>query len=134
MPFPKPGNVKDPQVVGLFNGDDPEKFYTDLREIGHGSFGAVYFVSMLLLCHCACLYCLSAALRWLAVWAGTCRSTLVCFSVSVWTGKCRSTLVCFLLTVWSTLCRSTLVCFSVSVDIGVFFCVGVGWHMSVDIG
>ena len=46
MPLhPKPGNAKDPQVAGLFNGDDPEKTYTDLREIGHGSFGAVYFVS-----------------------------------------------------------------------------------------
>lgn len=46
MPLlPRPGNPKDPQVAGLFNGDDPEKIYTDLREIGHGSFGAVYFVS-----------------------------------------------------------------------------------------
>ncbi|XP_076434862.1 serine/threonine-protein kinase TAO3-like isoform X1 [Babylonia areolata] len=44
MPLlPRPGNTKDPQVAGLFNGDDPEKIYTDLREIGHGSFGAVYF-------------------------------------------------------------------------------------------
>ncbi|XP_076452908.1 serine/threonine-protein kinase TAO3-like isoform X2 [Babylonia areolata] len=43
MPLPRPGNLKDPQVAGLFNGDDPEKTYTDLREIGHGSFGAVYF-------------------------------------------------------------------------------------------
>ncbi|KAK7087376.1 serine/threonine-protein kinase TAO1-like isoform X3 [Littorina saxatilis] len=44
MPLlPRPGNAKDPQVAGLFQGDDPEKTYTDLREIGHGSFGAVYF-------------------------------------------------------------------------------------------
>ncbi|KAL8562589.1 hypothetical protein ACOMHN_045853 [Nucella lapillus] len=43
MPPPRPGNLKDPQVAGLFNGDDPDKIYTDLREIGHGSFGAVYF-------------------------------------------------------------------------------------------
>lgn len=43
MPLPKPGNAKDPQVAGLFNGEDPEKIFSDLREIGHGSFGAVYF-------------------------------------------------------------------------------------------
>ena len=46
MPLlPRPGNAKDPQVAGLFNGDDPDKIFSDLREIGHGSFGAVYFVS-----------------------------------------------------------------------------------------
>lgn len=43
--LPKPGNLKDPEVAGLFSGDDPEKIFGDLREIGHGSFGAVYFVS-----------------------------------------------------------------------------------------
>ena len=41
----KPGNLKDPEVAGLFSTEDPEKIFTDLREIGHGSFGAVYFVS-----------------------------------------------------------------------------------------
>lgn len=39
------GNLKDPEVADLFCKDDPEKLFADLREIGHGSFGAVYFVS-----------------------------------------------------------------------------------------
>uniref|UniRef100_A0A4W5NF45 non-specific serine/threonine protein kinase n=1 Tax=Hucho hucho TaxID=62062 RepID=A0A4W5NF45_9TELE len=38
------GSLKDPEVAELFYRDDPEKLFTDLREIGHGSFGAVYFV------------------------------------------------------------------------------------------
>ena len=38
------GNLKDPDVADLFCKDDPEKLFSDLREIGHGSFGAVYFV------------------------------------------------------------------------------------------
>ncbi|TRY74183.1 hypothetical protein DNTS_004352, partial [Danionella cerebrum] len=33
----------DPEVAELFFKEDPEKLFTDLREIGHGSFGAVYF-------------------------------------------------------------------------------------------
>uniref|UniRef100_A0A8C5E8K0 non-specific serine/threonine protein kinase n=1 Tax=Gouania willdenowi TaxID=441366 RepID=A0A8C5E8K0_GOUWI len=37
------GSLKDPEVAELFSRDDPEKLFTDLREIGHGSFGAVYF-------------------------------------------------------------------------------------------
>ncbi|KAK7938408.1 hypothetical protein WMY93_001734 [Mugilogobius chulae] len=37
------GNLKDPDVAELFCKDDPEKLFSDLREIGHGSFGAVYF-------------------------------------------------------------------------------------------
>ncbi|XP_013085302.1 serine/threonine-protein kinase TAO1-like isoform X2 [Biomphalaria glabrata] len=41
--LPKPGNLKDPEVAGLFCNEDPERFFEDLREIGHGSFGAVYF-------------------------------------------------------------------------------------------
>ncbi|XP_052268618.1 serine/threonine-protein kinase TAO1-like isoform X2 [Dreissena polymorpha] len=39
----KPGNIRDPEVVGLFSTEDPDKQFEDLREIGHGSFGAVYF-------------------------------------------------------------------------------------------
>uniref|UniRef100_A0A8D3CTC6 non-specific serine/threonine protein kinase n=1 Tax=Scophthalmus maximus TaxID=52904 RepID=A0A8D3CTC6_SCOMX len=35
--------LKDPEIAELFFKEDPEKLYTDLREIGHGSFGAVYF-------------------------------------------------------------------------------------------
>ncbi len=41
------GSLKDPEVAELFYKEDPEKLFTDLREIGHGSFGAVYFVSVL---------------------------------------------------------------------------------------
>uniref|UniRef100_A0AAQ4PWF7 non-specific serine/threonine protein kinase n=1 Tax=Gasterosteus aculeatus aculeatus TaxID=481459 RepID=A0AAQ4PWF7_GASAC len=37
------GSLKDPEVSELFFKDDPEKLFSDLREIGHGSFGAVYF-------------------------------------------------------------------------------------------
>jgi len=40
------GSLKDPEVAELFYREDPEKLFTDLREIGHGSFGAVYFVSI----------------------------------------------------------------------------------------
>uniref|UniRef100_A0A8C2JR16 non-specific serine/threonine protein kinase n=1 Tax=Cyprinus carpio TaxID=7962 RepID=A0A8C2JR16_CYPCA len=37
------GSLKDPEIADLFFKDDPEKLFSDLREIGHGSFGAVYF-------------------------------------------------------------------------------------------
>ncbi|XP_077288263.1 serine/threonine-protein kinase Tao [Arctopsyche grandis] len=40
---PRPGNLKDPEIAELFNKQDPEKIFEDLREIGHGSFGAVYY-------------------------------------------------------------------------------------------
>ncbi|XP_067086821.1 serine/threonine-protein kinase TAO2 isoform X1 [Osmerus mordax] len=43
MPASARGNVKDSEVADLFYRDDPEKLFADLREIGHGSFGAVYF-------------------------------------------------------------------------------------------
>uniref|UniRef100_A0A671K666 non-specific serine/threonine protein kinase n=1 Tax=Sinocyclocheilus anshuiensis TaxID=1608454 RepID=A0A671K666_9TELE len=36
-------SLKDPEIADLFFREDPEKLFTDLREIGHGSFGAVYF-------------------------------------------------------------------------------------------
>lgn len=45
------GNLKDPEVADLFCKDDPEKLFADLREIGHGSFGAVYFVSRMFIHH-----------------------------------------------------------------------------------
>ncbi|TTH54097.1 Serine/threonine-protein kinase TAO3 [Bagarius yarrelli] len=35
--------VKDPDLASLFFKDDPEEVFCDLHEIGHGSFGAVYF-------------------------------------------------------------------------------------------
>ena len=37
------GSLKDPEVSDLFDHDDPERIFEDLREIGHGSFGAVYY-------------------------------------------------------------------------------------------
>lgn len=41
--MPRPGSLKDPDIAELFNRHDPEKIFEDLREIGHGSFGAVYY-------------------------------------------------------------------------------------------
>lgn len=41
--LPKPGSLKDPDIAALFSEEDPEHIFTDLREIGHGSFGAVYY-------------------------------------------------------------------------------------------
>lgn len=43
MPAPRPGSLKDPDVAQLFESEDPDKLFDDLREIGHGSFGAVYY-------------------------------------------------------------------------------------------
>uniref|UniRef100_A0A8C5B071 Serine/threonine-protein kinase TAO3 n=1 Tax=Gadus morhua TaxID=8049 RepID=A0A8C5B071_GADMO len=37
------GAVKDPELADLFFKDDPQDVFCDLHEIGHGSFGAVYF-------------------------------------------------------------------------------------------
>lgn len=39
------GVPKDPEIADLFYKDDPEEIFVGLHEIGHGSFGAVYFVS-----------------------------------------------------------------------------------------
>ena len=39
----RPGSLKDPDVALLFESEDPDKLFDDLREIGHGSFGAVYY-------------------------------------------------------------------------------------------
>jgi hypothetical protein len=52
MPSNKPNTkfsvVKNPELAQLFTSDeDPETIFTDQREIGHGSFGAVYYVSEL---------------------------------------------------------------------------------------
>ncbi|MFH4979882.1 hypothetical protein AB6A40_006591 [Gnathostoma spinigerum] len=40
---PKPGSLKDPTISALFSTKDPEQRFEDLREIGHGSFGAVFY-------------------------------------------------------------------------------------------
>ncbi|XP_078083115.1 serine/threonine-protein kinase TAO3 isoform X3 [Mustelus asterias] len=37
------GAARDPDVSELFFKEDPEELFVDLHEIGHGSFGAVYF-------------------------------------------------------------------------------------------
>ncbi|XP_068594809.1 serine/threonine-protein kinase TAO3 [Brachionichthys hirsutus] len=37
------GVLKDPELADLFFKNDPEDVFCDLHEIGHGSFGAVYF-------------------------------------------------------------------------------------------
>uniref|UniRef100_A0A8C5LMG6 Serine/threonine-protein kinase TAO3 n=1 Tax=Leptobrachium leishanense TaxID=445787 RepID=A0A8C5LMG6_9ANUR len=39
------GLLKDPDIADLFCSEDPEKVFVDLHEIGHGSFGAVYFAT-----------------------------------------------------------------------------------------
>nr|XP_055054516.1 serine/threonine-protein kinase TAO3 isoform X1 [Misgurnus anguillicaudatus]XP_055054517.1 serine/threonine-protein kinase TAO3 isoform X1 [Misgurnus anguillicaudatus]XP_055054518.1 serine/threonine-protein kinase TAO3 isoform X1 [Misgurnus anguillicaudatus]XP_055054519.1 serine/threonine-protein kinase TAO3 isoform X1 [Misgurnus anguillicaudatus] len=39
----KGGTLKDAEFGNLFFKDDPEEVFCDLHEIGHGSFGAVYF-------------------------------------------------------------------------------------------
>lgn len=39
-------NIRDPEVAQLFDKEDPEKIFDDLREIGHGSFGAVYYARL----------------------------------------------------------------------------------------
>ncbi|XP_018568406.1 serine/threonine-protein kinase Tao isoform X2 [Anoplophora glabripennis] len=47
-PVPRPGSLRDPEIADLFFKHDPEKIFEDLREIGHGSFGAVYYARCLL--------------------------------------------------------------------------------------
>ena len=42
----KGGFFRNSEYSGLFDEQDPEKLFIDLREIGHGSFGAVYYVSL----------------------------------------------------------------------------------------
>ncbi|KAM5192460.1 serine/threonine-protein kinase TAO3 isoform 2-T3 [Mantella aurantiaca] len=39
------GLLKDPDILDLFCKEDPERIFLDLHEIGHGSFGAVYFAT-----------------------------------------------------------------------------------------
>ncbi|XP_069475293.1 serine/threonine-protein kinase TAO3 isoform X2 [Ambystoma mexicanum] len=39
------GVPKEPETSDLFYKDDPELLFVDLHEIGHGSFGAVYFAT-----------------------------------------------------------------------------------------
>ncbi|XP_064024782.1 serine/threonine-protein kinase TAO3 [Pogoniulus pusillus] len=39
------GVPKDPEIADLFYKEDPEEIFVGLHEIGHGSFGAVYFAT-----------------------------------------------------------------------------------------
>uniref|UniRef100_A0A7N4NSY2 Serine/threonine-protein kinase TAO3 n=1 Tax=Sarcophilus harrisii TaxID=9305 RepID=A0A7N4NSY2_SARHA len=39
------GVPKDPEIADLFYKEDPEDIFVGLHEIGHGSFGAVYFAT-----------------------------------------------------------------------------------------
>ena len=48
MPLNKPLKInlsKHPELSHIISEEDPETLYYDQREIGHGSFGAVYYVS-----------------------------------------------------------------------------------------
>ena len=47
MPLPRSAkdiSTNDNEYGQLFSREDPEKIFADLREIGHGNFGAVYYV------------------------------------------------------------------------------------------
>ena len=49
MPLPRSGkeiSANDSECGQLFSREDPEKLFLDLREIGHGNFGAVYYVRL----------------------------------------------------------------------------------------
>ena len=56
-------NIKNSELAKYFIDDDPDTIFVDQREIGHGSFGAVYYVShtsysivCVRVCVCACVY------------------------------------------------------------------------------
>ena len=38
--------AKNPELANLFQDGDPDNIFIDQREIGHGAFGAVYYVSL----------------------------------------------------------------------------------------
>jgi hypothetical protein len=49
MPLPRSAkevSASDGECGHLFSKEDPEKLFVDLREIGHGNFGAVYYVNL----------------------------------------------------------------------------------------
>jgi len=53
MPLPRSAkeiSASDGECGNLFSKDDPEKLFVDLREIGHGNFGAVYYVYIIIKC------------------------------------------------------------------------------------
>jgi hypothetical protein len=39
--------TNDSECEHLFSKEDPEKLFVELREIGHGNFGAVYYVTLI---------------------------------------------------------------------------------------
>jgi thousand and one amino acid protein kinase len=49
MPPPRSAKevaANDSECGNLFSKEDPDKLFVELREIGHGNFGAVYYVSL----------------------------------------------------------------------------------------
>lgn len=53
MPSNRPMKInpaKNPELASFFIDDDPDSIFVDQREIGHGAFGAVYYVSSTLIC------------------------------------------------------------------------------------
>ena len=59
MPTTKPLRInlnKHPELAEYFSEEDPEGLFCDQREIGHGSFGAVYYVSN-------CIYRIKAGMQ-----------------------------------------------------------------------
>jgi len=51
MPLPRSAKevaANDSEYSQLFSTEDPEQLFVDLREIGHGNFGAVYYVRLFL--------------------------------------------------------------------------------------
>jgi thousand and one amino acid protein kinase len=49
MPLVKPLKInlsKHPELSEYFIDEDPDVIFYDQKEIGHGSFGAVYYVSL----------------------------------------------------------------------------------------
>jgi thousand and one amino acid protein kinase len=51
MPIPRSAKEitsNDSEYGHLFFKEDPEKLFVDLREIGHGNFGAVYYVTSII--------------------------------------------------------------------------------------
>ena len=47
----------DPELRDYFSPHDPESVFVDFREIGHGGFGSVYYVSTAVWRRCLGLCC-----------------------------------------------------------------------------
>ena len=53
-------SLKDPEIAELFSKEDPEKRFTDLRKVGQGGFGTVFFVSVKGLMSVTSIYLISS--------------------------------------------------------------------------